>query len=125
MAIIGAGPAGLPDAYHLHRDYLILESQDEIGGLCRSFEMAQTTFDLGGHAFFTKHDYVRKLLFELCGNHIFNQPRGAWVYSHGAYVPYPFQANPFGLPPDVVAECLIGLVEALKFRTENPCQQSL
>jgi protoporphyrinogen oxidase len=38
--------------------------------------------------------------------------RKASVLSHGALIPYPFQANLFGLPPEVVQECLVGFVEA-------------
>jgi protoporphyrinogen oxidase len=34
------------------------------------------------------------------------------VYTHGALLPYPFQANLHGLPLEVVQECLVGFVEA-------------
>ena len=117
--IVGAGPAGLSAAYHLESDYVILEKEPEPGGLCRSFSLGGTTFDLGGHAFFTSHDYVRDLV-EDRGVELFVQPRSAWIYSHETYLPYPFQCNLYGLPTEVVRECLVGLCEAAADRSEVP-----
>lgn len=111
VVIIGAGPAGMSAAHHLRREYLIIEKEQEVGGLCRSFDLAGATFDLGGHAFFTKHDYVRNLVEQLCAGGVYHQPRRAWVWSHGAFVRYPFQTNLYGLPTQVVQECLVGLVD--------------
>jgi protoporphyrinogen oxidase len=37
--------------------------------------------------------------------------RRAFIFSKGVYTPYPFQANTFGLPTGVVAECLLGFIE--------------
>lgn len=119
--IIGAGPAGLSAAYHLKdKDFLILEKEQDTGGLCRSFSMSDTIFDYGGHAFFTKHDYVRQLIAELCPVPLYVQPRSAWVYSHDTFIPYPFQANLYGLPTEVVTECLMGLVSAASHANQHP-----
>ncbi len=38
--------------------------------------------------------------------------RRSRIFSHGVYTHYPFQANTFGLPREVVAECLTGFIEA-------------
>ena len=40
------------------------------------------------------------------------QMRESWVYLYDAYQRYPFQGNLFGLPPAVVKECLLGVIEA-------------
>ncbi|WP_431727119.1 protoporphyrinogen/coproporphyrinogen oxidase [Verrucosispora sp. TAA-831] len=115
IVIIGAGPAGLSAAYHLGDEkYTVLESEAEPGGLCRSFDLGGATFDLGGHAFFTKHDYVRDLVEQLCEPGVFAQPREAWVHSHDTFVRYPFQSHLHGLPSEVVEECLVGLYEAAR-----------
>lgn len=119
--IIGAGPAGLSAAYHLkNKDFVILEKEHSSGGLCRSFALADTIFDYGGHAFFTKDDYVKQLIAELCPVPLHVQPRSAWVYSHDTFVPYPFQANLYGLPPAVVTECLMGLINAATHLHQQP-----
>jgi protoporphyrinogen oxidase len=112
ILVAGAGPAGLSAAYHLRNEQLtVIEREREPGGLCRSFDIAGTTFDLGGHAFFTKHPYVREML-EGLGAKLYFQPRHAFVFTHGRFIPYPFQANLYGLPEDVIADCLDGVREA-------------
>ncbi|MGV9295831.1 protoporphyrinogen/coproporphyrinogen oxidase [Amycolatopsis sp. NPDC003676] len=123
IIIVGAGPAGLSTAFHLDRtdrEFLVLESAAGTGGLCRSFELGGAVFDLGGHAFFTKHEYVRELLDQWCRPGIHQQPRQAWVYSHGTFVRYPFQSHLHGLPSDVVQDCLAGLFEAARRPPSTP-----
>ena len=38
--------------------------------------------------------------------------RRSAVFSHGVYTRYPFQANTFGLPPEVAYECVSGFLAA-------------
>lgn len=90
---------------------MLIEREEEVGGLCRSFALAGCVFDLGGHAFFTRHQHVAELLSRLGGPPAC-QERRAWVYSHGGYVPYPFQSNLHGLPMEVIRECLVGAAES-------------
>jgi UDP-galactopyranose mutase len=111
VLVLGAGPAGLSAAYHLGLDHLVLEKDSRPGGLCRSFTMAGAVFDLGGHAFFTKHEEVEALYRRSVGE-VYRQPRQAVVHSHGTVVPYPFQSNLYGLPVEVVRDCLVELFEA-------------
>ena len=40
------------------------------------------------------------------------QVRESWVYLYGGYQRYPFQGNLYGLPPEVVKECLLGVIAA-------------
>lgn len=120
IVIIGAGPAGLATALHLRRPATLVEREAEVGGLCRSFELAGATFDLGGHAFFTHHEPVRELYGKVTPGGLFHQPRQAWVSSHGTFLPYPFQSNLFGLPVDVVRDCLTGAVEAALSPPDEP-----
>lgn len=122
IAIIGAGPAGMSAAYHLRGEYLIFEKENDVGGLCRSFDLGGATFDMGGHAFFTKHDYVRALVDRLCPEGLYQQPRRASVWSHGRFVRYPFQMHLYGLPTEVIGDCLVGLLDAARTeeRTARP-----
>lgn len=53
--IVGAGVAGLTAAYLLSREgrkCVVLERDKEIGGMCRTLQMDEITFDLGPHYFF-------------------------------------------------------------------------
>jgi len=110
--ILGAGPTGLSAAYHSDDDCLLLEKQNSIGGWCRSFVDNGFTFDYAGHIMFSNDPYVLELYEKLLGNNIHWQNREAWVYSKNVFTRYPFQGALYGLPPDVLKECLTGAIEA-------------
>jgi protoporphyrinogen oxidase len=46
--------------------------------------------------------------------------RNSRVFSHGVYTRYPYQANTFGLPPQVAYECLTGYLEAREREASAP-----
>src|SRR3954464_529188 len=110
--ILGGGMSGLSCAYHLQRDYLLVERSDEPGGLSRSIKQDGFVFDHTGHLLHLRNPYTLKLIPQLLGDNLALHQRKAWIYSHGAYTRYPFQANTFGLPKKVVAENVKGFVDA-------------
>jgi protoporphyrinogen oxidase/glycosyltransferase involved in cell wall biosynthesis len=111
-AIIGAGPTGLSAAYHLGHDALLLEKNSMVGGWCRSIKDNGFTFDYAGHIMFSNDPYVLELYDLLLGSNVHWQNREAWVYSKNVYTRYPFQGALYGLPPEVIKECIVGAVEA-------------
>jgi UDP-galactopyranose mutase len=111
VVVIGAGPTGLSAAYHLGEDSLLLEQHDRVGGWCRSIEDGGFTFDHAGHIMFSNDPYVHALYERLLGKNVHWQEREAWIYSHGVHTRYPFQGALYGLPPDVITECLVGAIE--------------
>lgn len=60
--IIGAGPAGLTAAYELLKRTdikpIILEAENFVGGISRTFDYKGNKMDMGGHRFFSKSDRV-------------------------------------------------------------------
>lgn len=110
--VIGAGPTGLSAAYHLGGDTLLVERNDRVGGWCRSINDAGFTFDYAGHIMFSNDAYVHKLYAMLLGENVHWQDREAWVFSKNVYTRYPFQGSLYGLPADVIKECIVGAVEA-------------
>jgi len=48
----------------------------------------------------------------LLGDNVHWQDREAWIYSKNVYTRYPFQGSLYGLPPDVIQECIMGAIEA-------------
>ncbi len=55
--VLGAGPAGLTAGYLLAKrglPVIVLEAEDQVGGLAKTEERDGYRFDLGGHRFFTK-----------------------------------------------------------------------
>ena len=110
--ILGAGPTGLAAAYHLGEGSLLLEKGGTAGGWCRSIQDKGFTFDYAGHIMFSNDPYVLDLYEKLLGDNVHWQNREAWIYSKEVYTRYPFQGALYGLPPDVLKECLIGAIEA-------------
>jgi UDP-galactopyranose mutase len=112
VAVIGAGPTGLSAAYHLGADAVLLERNDKVGGWCRSIEVDGFTFDYAGHIMFSGDPYVHQLYRMLLGDNVHWQDREAWIYSKNVYTRYPFQGSLYGLPPEVIKECIVGAIEA-------------
>lgn len=110
--IIGAGPTGLSAALHAGPGSVLVERNATVGGWCRSIQDRGYTFDYAGHIMFSKDPYVLKLYEALLGENLHWQDREAWVYSKGVHTRYPFQGALYGLPPDVLKECLVGAIEA-------------
>jgi protoporphyrinogen oxidase len=114
IVIVGAGLAGLSTAYHLSGiPYRILEREEEVGGLCRSYKKDGFTFDYTGHLLHFRQPGIRALVESLLMGKLERHARRSYVYSHRTYTEYPFQVNTFGLPPEVVRECLMGFIATL------------
>lgn len=112
--IIGAGLAGLSAGYHLgKRDHIIVEGNDRIGGLCKSFQVDGFTFDCTGHLIHFRSEAGRKIITSLIGDKIQQHERKAAIFLENRFTDYPFQANTYGLPPEVIKECLLGFVNTL------------
>jgi protoporphyrinogen oxidase len=117
ILIIGGGLCGLSAAYYLeaggHKEYLLLEQNDEIGGLARTETHDGFSFDHSIHILFTQKPRIRDLICNklLVGN-IRAQKRESHCFTEGVFTEYPYQAHNYGLPPDVIMENIIGLINA-------------
>ncbi len=122
FVIIGAGLAGLSCAFHLRRPRLLLEASATVGGVARSVERGGFTFDITGHWLHLRDARMRELVHSLLGSTLQRISRRASIYSHGRLTPYPFQANTYGLPAPVAADCLLGYFAAREkaARGEHP-----
>lgn len=110
--ILGAGLAGLSAAYH--GDGVIFEKEREIGGTCRSLRIKKYIFDFGIHVLHSKDNYVLGLLAKDKNLCLKKKKRSAWIYSYRMLTKYPFQVNTFGLPKNIVRQCLAGFKNVLK-----------
>jgi protoporphyrinogen oxidase len=115
VVIIGGGLAGLSAGYHLlEHEPVVFEKEQVVGGLCRSFTQDGFTFDCTGHLIHLKHQYTKDLVARLLPNAFDAHERLAVIYSKSVTTQYPFQANTYGLPPEVVKECLIGFIDSMR-----------
>jgi len=115
IVVIGAGPSGLSAGYHAnlhHLDYMIYEQESQVGGLCRSIDKDGFLFDFSGHLLYLKNPYFINLVKDFLGRNLTRHRRNSFIYSHGVFTPYPFQANLYGLPPKVIKECLLEFVKS-------------
>jgi protoporphyrinogen oxidase len=112
LVILGAGLAGLSAAYHLKHGYTLFEKEQEPGGMARSIYREGYTFDYDGHLLHFRNEYTFRLVSEFLNGNMAGHKRDSWIYSKGVFTRYPFQANFYGLPKDVVKDCLVGLIKA-------------
>ena len=111
--IVGAGLTGLSCAYHLGGDYLLVEKEKEPGGMVRTQERHPGFLcDHTGHWLHLRNNYIKALVQQLLPGKLVEHERKAVIHLRGAFTPYPFQANTYGLPREVVLECLLGLLKA-------------
>ncbi len=116
VAILGAGLTGMSAAYHLRQGGLecrIFERAARPGGLVVTDEERGYRFDRTGHLLHLKDDdSMAQLALSWMGDARSELARQSVVWSHGGYTRYPFQANAFGLPPQVAYDCVMGFIAA-------------
>jgi len=112
VVILGGGLTGISAALHLRQPWVLFEREPHLGGLAVTRERDGYHFDRTGHWLHLRDPGMQKLVAETLPGQVVHVERKARIFSHGATTLYPFQANLFGLPPDVVKECLLGVIEA-------------
>jgi protoporphyrinogen oxidase len=120
--ILGAGLTGLSCAYHLGDGgrYRLIERESQVGGLARTrTRPGGFLCDGTGHWLHLRTEPMKQLVDTVLGDNLESRERRARVYSKGVYTLYPFQANTYGLPKEVIAECLNGLIAA-RFEEQHP-----
>ncbi len=94
IIIIGAGPAGLTAAYELAKsryEVIIIEKENQVGGLSKTINNNGYLFDLGGHRFFTKYPDVKRIWAEVLPNDFLLRPRLSRIYYNGKFFYYPLR----------------------------------
>lgn len=110
--ILGAGPAGLTVAAKLKQhgedSFLILEKENEAGGLCRSRMVDGAPFDIGGgHFLDVRRPKVNEFLFLFMSENEWNiYDRNSQIKLHDFCLHHPLEANIWELPEDIQREYL-------------------
>lgn len=116
VAVLGAGLTGLSTSLCLSEarvSHRLFERDGVAGGHAVTVEEHGFRFDRTGHLLHLSDPALSALALELLPAEQYRKiQRRSAVFSHGVYTRYPFQANTFGLPPEVAYECLAGFLEA-------------
>jgi protoporphyrinogen oxidase len=126
VAVIGAGLSGMSAALSLGErgiEARVFEKLDRVGGHAITVEDSGYRFDRTGHLLHLRDAEMREKVLRFIGDDHFEVQRRSVIWSNGVYTRYPFQANTFGLPPEVAHECLMGFIEA-HFAPDKPEPQN-
>ena len=108
--IIGAGISGLTYAAFTSEDYLIIEKENEPGGLCRTFYQDGYVWDYAGHFFHFASPEIRSLFEKkIKRDDMVVCNKNTNINYHGDSIDYPFQMNIHQLPKEEFIECLYDL----------------
>ncbi len=116
--IVGAGISGLAYADRLGKDedYLVLETDSEIGGYCKTISQDGFVWDYSGHFFHFKHPEIeRDLVSRMEGQRVLSIEKDSRILWKDGWIDFPFQKNIHQLPREEFLECL----HDLHFREKN------
>jgi protoporphyrinogen oxidase len=121
--VLGGGPAGLTAGYLLGkagRDVVVLEAEDQVGGLAKTVEVDGYRFDLGGHRFFTKSVEVDTLWHEVLGEEFLLRPRMSRILWNNRFLDYPLRGPDVikKLGPVELARCMASYLRAAARRNK-------
>lgn len=116
--ILGAGITGIASGRVLQQkgndNFLILESENEIAGLCRTKEIDGHQFDIGGgHVLHSKYPEVLQWIFDHLPEDMFYKMNTKVVIDlEGHEVNFPIELNLWQLPKDLQVEYLHSYITA-------------
>src|SRR3954454_18665195 len=88
------GPAGLTAAYYLAKrgaPLLVVEADEQLGGIAKTKEHDGYRFDLRGHRFFTKAKEVDDMWHEVLDEEFLLRPRMSRIYWNKKFLMYPLE----------------------------------
>lgn len=117
--ILGGGISGLSFAYEKRDDnYLVLEKENEFGGLCRSFYAPGFVWDVAGHFLHFHSEETKDFVTKMLGDQKLSKVnKCAKIFYDGKYMDAPFQYNIHQLSTKDFIQCLTDLYYAKRTDT--------
>lgn len=113
--IIGAGISGLAFANFCGKDYLIVEKENEVGGLCRTIKRNGFIWDYAGHFFHFNTDEMKDLFLKnISSNDVIYNDKVTKILYEGKLIDFPFQANIHELDKEEFIDCLYDLFNKIE-----------
>ena len=115
VVIVGAGITGLSLACLLAQrgiQCVVVEKEETVGGLARSYRYGDFTFDIGPHRFHTERKDVDGLIRETLGPEAMEIPRNSQVNFLGHFYPWPLRLKELLLhfPPKIAMKVIWDLL---------------
>jgi protoporphyrinogen oxidase len=110
--ILGGGPSGLAFSNRLleleHDDFIVVEKEKEVGGLCRSVDVDGAPLDMGGgHFLDVRRPRVNEFLFKFMPENEWNLfERDSQISIDNIMIGHPFEANIWQMPQKMQVEYL-------------------
>lgn len=125
VVIVGAGISGLTFAERilqrgLPHPVIVIEKENSVGGLARSFRYGDYIFDIGPHRFHSYDDDVVNYIEDVLGNDkiIIDRSSGVWMFSN--YHDWPLRPKTiFKLPFHIMLKCMFDLFSRPKARNDS------
>ena len=109
LGILGGGISAVSLAYLAPRgkyETTILEKEDTIGGLARSFNKEGFIFDVGPHMIFAKDKKILKWMVAMLGENKQRLYRNNCSFYKERFIKYPFENGLSQLPKEDIYACL-------------------
>jgi protoporphyrinogen oxidase len=94
FVILGGGMAGLTfalEASRRGRRVVLLESEDQVGGLARTLRFGDFRFDIGGHRFHSRWPEITQWVLDVLDGDVAEVPRRSRIRLDGRFVDYPLR----------------------------------
>ncbi len=94
VLILGAGPAGMAAAIELYKvgkSFIVIEKNEQVGGLARTFQYGEFRTDIGPHRFFSQNQYLYDFIEDLLGEKWIKVDRRTRFYINGKFFLYPVE----------------------------------
>lgn len=92
--ILGAGPAGMATVFELHKadiPAIVVEKNERVGGLSKTFRFGDFNTDIGPHRFFSQNKYLYDFIQDLLGERWIKVNRLTRFYINGKFFLYPIE----------------------------------
>lgn len=126
VVILGGGPCGLCAAWELSSrgkdtEVVVVEQEEEVGGLCRTFTRGDFRFDLGGHRFISSDPALVEQIRRLMGTELLLRERKSVIRLGGREFAYPLSGADLlkRLPTGVALRAVADILRICLWRREN------
>ena len=113
--ILGGGLSAISLAYYLQEnknidEIHILEKDDVLGGICRTYIKEGIEYDVGPHIIFSKDKAILDLMNNLLGENNEKHRRSNRILHKKRFVQYPFENDLSKLPQEDIDYCVNGFL---------------